>query len=63
MRCRRGSAANRVNGCSVTLSYPARAKFDLVRALAADVDVRDIDVHLPSLNDVYRHYSDLGAKT
>jgi len=38
------------------------AKFDLLRRLTAEEAVRDVDVHLPSLEDVYRYYSDLGDR-
>lgn len=52
----------RVNGAALDLSSPVGTKFDLMRALSADRDVQDIDVRMPSLNDVYRHYSDLGGR-
>jgi Cu-processing system ATP-binding protein len=60
LRARFGGA--RVNGAALDLSSPVAAKFSLMRALSADGDVRDIDVRMPSLDDVYRHYSDLGGQ-
>lgn len=51
----------RVNGSSLHVTYPLGTKFQMLRALVADADVRDVDLKLPSLDDVYRHYSDLGA--
>jgi Cu-processing system ATP-binding protein len=52
----------RVNGASVELACDVPNKFDVLRRLAAEDDVRDVDVHLPSLNDVYRYYSDIGDR-
>lgn len=50
----------RLNGTAVELACEVPEKFDLLRRLTAEPTVRDVDVQLPSLNDVYRHYSDLG---
>lgn len=52
----------RVNGASVQLACEVGEKLSRLRALSADPAVRDVDVHLPSLNDVYRHYSSLGDR-
>lgn len=51
----------RCNGVSVELSCPVPEKFALIRRLASDAAVRDVDVRLPTLEDVYRHFSDLGG--
>jgi Cu-processing system ATP-binding protein len=51
----------RLNGSSLNVNYPLGGKFQILRTLVADADVCDVDLRLPSLNDVYRHYSDLGA--
>jgi len=52
----------RMNGASVELTCEVQEKFDVIRSIAAQPDVRDLDVHLPGLADVYRHYSDLGEQ-
>lgn len=53
----------RVNGASVELTCDVPAKFTTLRRLAAETSVRDVDVHMPTLTDVYRHYSDLGDRS
>lgn len=52
----------RCNGIAVEVSCPVPDKFELVRRLASDEAVRDIDVRLPTLDDVYRHFSERGRK-
>jgi Cu-processing system ATP-binding protein len=51
----------RCNGAAVEITCPVAEKFALVRRLATDAAVRDIDVRLPTLDDVYKHFSDLGG--
>ncbi len=53
----------RCNGTAVELSCDVGAKFDLMRRLAADTAVRDLDVRLPSLDDVYHHFSTAGDRS
>lgn len=53
----------RFNGTALDLSCDMKLKFDLVRQIAADEGVADIEVRLPSLNDVYRFYSDNGGRS
>ncbi|MFD2857420.1 ABC transporter ATP-binding protein [Seohaeicola zhoushanensis] len=53
----------RFNGTALELSCDMKLKFDLVRRIAADEGVADIEVRLPSLNDVYRFYSDNGGRS
>ena len=53
----------RFNGTALDLACDMNLKFDLVRRIAADDGVADIDVRLPSLNDVYRFYSDNGGRS
>ena len=52
----------RVNGASVQLVCEVADKFGWLRSLAVDEAVCDVDVQLPTLNDVYRHYSNLGDR-
>ncbi|MCR8726119.1 ABC transporter ATP-binding protein [Frigidibacter sp. ROC022] len=53
----------RINGASVELSCDVPGKFDLLRRLANEEGVHDIDLQLPGLDDVYRHYSHLEDRT
>lgn len=52
----------RVNGASVELSCDVPDKFALLRRIALEEAVRDVDVRMPGLNDVYRYYSDKGGR-
>ncbi len=48
----------RCNGTGVEFSCTVGEKFDLLRRLSQDPEISDLDVQLPSLTDIYRHYSD-----
>jgi Cu-processing system ATP-binding protein len=61
-RLRERIGGARYNGASVVLTCPVDQKFALVRRLASDDMVRDLDVLMPGLDDIYRHYSDLATK-
>ncbi len=52
----------RLNGSAVVLNCPVGQKFALMRQLAAEDLVRDLDVVMPGLDDIYRHFSDLATK-
>ncbi len=53
----------RVNGASIELLCQADEKLDLMgRLMNCGPLIRDIDVQVPSLNSLYRHYSDLAEQ-
>ncbi|WP_443192368.1 ABC transporter ATP-binding protein [Pseudomonas indica] len=51
-----GHAARRLNGHSLEIDTPATGKLGLLRQLLEEGGVADIEVHQPSLEDLYRHF-------
>ncbi|PAU52906.1 copper ABC transporter ATP-binding protein [Pseudomonas sp. PIC25] len=51
-----GHTARRINGHSLEIDTPAAGKLGLLRQLLEEGGAADIEVHQPSLEDLYRHF-------
>ena len=54
----------RVNDATIDLACMMPEKMDLLRRIAAaGEEVRDVDVVAPSLDEIYRHFSDAEVRS
>ncbi len=59
----KGVTTRKINGSHYELSAAASHKLDLLRALANEKNIEDIEINMPSLESIYTYYNTLDKPT